>query len=112
MAVLNTANPIQQSNNVILLSASTRPQKYRCCEQHSIWINCIVIVMSIIFGLLGLGFVDGMEYGFFGINEIISGDIVYQPAHSEDYLNIGDEERQKLNDQFERNRGCLDFNVP
>ncbi len=63
----------------------------------------LLLVMSIIFGLLGLGFVDGMEYGILRVQQnIISGDIVYQPAHSEDYLEIGDEERQKLNQQFER----------
>ena len=32
--------------------------------------------------------------GFLRPTKIITGDLVYQPTHSEDYLEIGDEERQ------------------
>jgi ABC-type lipoprotein release transport system permease subunit len=57
----------------------------------------LLLVMSIVFAMLGLGFVDGMEYGILrGQKNIVTSDIVYRPKTSKDYVQLTQEERRVL----------------
>ena len=60
----------------------------------------LLLVMSIILGMMGMGFVDGMEYGILrDQRNIISSDIVYHPIDQKDYQIVSVDTFQNIQNQ-------------